>query len=158
MIDEIALRDVTECDLPIFFEQQLDPGANHMAAFTAGNPADKAAFAAHWARILSDEGTQVKTVVFLDHVAGYVASFERFGKPEVTYWIGKEFWGKGIATRALSEYLRCLAVRPLYARAVKDNQASMRVLEKCGFAVSGHERAFANGRGEEVEEVIFILE
>ncbi|HKA21153.1 MAG TPA: GNAT family N-acetyltransferase, partial [Blastocatellia bacterium] len=35
MTSDVLLREVTEGDLPIFFEQQRDPAANRMAAFTA---------------------------------------------------------------------------------------------------------------------------
>ena len=90
-------------------------------------------------------------------MVGHVASFERFGKLEVTYWIGREYWGKGIATKALSAFLNDLKSRPLYARAAKDNVASLRVLERCGFTICGYEKAFANARGEEVEEAILEL-
>jgi RimJ/RimL family protein N-acetyltransferase len=153
----VLLRDVSDDDLPIFFEQQLDPAANHMAAFTAEYPADRDAFTEKWTKILDDDIITKKTILFEGHVAGHVVSFERFGKPEVAYWIGKEFWGKGIATRALSELLSGLKTRPLYARAAKDNIASIRVLEKCGFTISGYEKAFANARGEEIEEAILKL-
>lgn len=153
----LLLRDVTESDLPIFFEHQLDPDANHMAAFTHENPADRDAFMAHWAKILGDEGITVRTILFEGQVAGYVASFEQFGKPSVSYWLGKQYWGKGVATQALSQFLRDLKTRPLYARAARDNLASLRVLEKCGFTLSDHERGFANARGEEIEEVVLVL-
>jgi len=89
-------------------------------------------------------------------VVGHIASFERLGKPEVSYWIGKEYWGKGLATKALSEFLSQVKVRPVYARAAKDNTASLRVLEKCGFKISGEDKGFSHARGKEVEE--FILE
>ncbi len=157
MNKRVVLRDVREGDLPTFFEQQLDSSANHMAAFTSKDPTDRDAFTAHWATILGDDAITTKTILFEGRVAGHIARFERFGKPEVTYWIGKEYWGKGIATKALSEFLRDLKARPLYARAAKDNIGSLRVLEKCGFAVSGYEKAFANARGEDVEEVIWKL-
>ena len=152
----VLLRDVIAGDLPIFFEQQLDPAANHMAAFTAKDPPDRDAFTAKWTRVLGDDTITIKTILFEGRVAGHIASFEQFGKPEITYWIGKEYWGKGIATKALSEFLVSLKVRPLYARAAKDNIASLRVLEKCGFTICSHDKGFANARGEEIEE--FILE
>ena len=79
------------------------------------------------------------------------------GKLEVTYWIGREFWGQGIATKALAALLSTVKTRPLYARAARDNIASLRVLEKCGFMIAGYERGFANARGEEVEEVVLEL-
>jgi RimJ/RimL family protein N-acetyltransferase len=142
MTNDILLRDVTQSDLPIFFDYQLDSHANHMAAFTAKDPTNRAAFTAHWTKILGDD--TVKTILFDGHVAGYVASFERLGKPEVSYWIGREYWGKGVATKALWQLLGDLKTRPLYSRAAKDNIASIRVLEKCGFAICGEDKGFSN--------------
>ncbi len=153
----VRLREVTEADLPTFFAQQLDPDANHMAAFTAKDPTDRQAFTNHWTRILADETITIRTFLFDGRVAGHVASFERFRKPEITYWIGKEYWAQGIATQALSEFLKELQTRPLYARAAKDNVASLRVLEKCGFTICGDEKAFAQARGKEVQETILKL-
>ena len=155
---EVLLRDVLEDDLPTFYAQQLDPAANTMAAFTAKNPSDSATFSTHWAKLLADEAITIKTILYGADVAGHIACHAWFGDPEVTYWIGKEFWGLGIATAALSQFLATLKVRPLYARAAKDNIASIRVLEKCGFVVSGHDKGFANARGEEIDELILQLE
>ncbi|TMC86217.1 MAG: GNAT family N-acetyltransferase [Chloroflexi bacterium] len=159
LTSDVLLRDVIESDLPIFFDQQLDSDANHMAAFTTRDPANRDAFAAHWTRILGDETITIKTILFDGHVAGYVLIYEdeEFGKPEVSYWIGKNYWGKGVATRALSAFLSHVKVRPLYGRAAKDNIASLRVLEKCGFTICGEGRGFSNARGEEVEEFILRL-
>jgi RimJ/RimL family protein N-acetyltransferase len=154
---DVALRDVTDGDLPIFFDQQLDSTANHMAAFTCEDPAARDAFDAHWTKILGDDTITTKTIVFGGNVAGHIASFERLGQPEVTYWIGKEYWGNGVATRALLAFLELAQVRPLYARAAKDNVASLRVLEKCGFVITGQDKGFSNARGEEVEEFILTL-
>lgn len=151
---DVQLRDVAHGDLPIFFEHQLDPDANHMAAFTAR---DRDAFTAHWTRILGDETIIKKTILFDGHVAGNVVSFEQSGEREVGYWIGREYWGKGIATRALSEFLGHVKVRPLYAHVAKHNIASIRVLEKCGFTISGEVKRFSNARGEEVEEFVLKL-
>jgi RimJ/RimL family protein N-acetyltransferase len=148
---------VTEADLPIFFEQQLDPTANHMAAFTARDPSDKDAFMAHWTKLLADDTITKRTILFGGQIAGNIVCFEWDGKPEVGYWIGREYWGKGIATNALSALLGIVKERPLYAAAAKDNAASIRVLEKCGFAITGYGRGFSNARGEEIEEVILEL-
>ena len=158
MTRDVVLRDVRDDDLEIFFEQQLDPAANHMAAFTAKDPADRAAFGKHWSKILSEEAITKKSILFEGQVAGHVTGFEQFGKESVSYWIGKEYWGKGIATRALSQFLSQQKTRPLYARAAKDNVASIRVLEKCGFKISGEDKGYSNARGEEVEEYILKLE
>ena len=144
----IQLRNVSSDDLPIFFEQQLNKEANHMAAFTTKHPEDRKVFDAHWDKFLADESILNKTILYEGQVAGHIASFIMFNQRNVSYWLGKEFWGKGIATAALNEFLTSDTVRPLYGRAVKDNLASIRVLEKCGFKVSGYDKDFANGRGE----------
>jgi RimJ/RimL family protein N-acetyltransferase len=129
-----------------------------MAAFTAKDPEDRTAFTEHWAKILADETITLRTILFEDFVAGHIVSHGWFGEPEISYWIGKEFWGRGIATRALSDLLDQLLDRPLYARVAKDNKASIRVLEKCGFALSGEDKGYSNARGKEVEEFILKLE
>lgn len=154
MTNDVQLRDVTESDLPIFFEQQLDPDANQMAAFPAR---DRDAFIAHWAKIFGDETITKKTVLFDGRVAGNIVSFEQSGKSLVGYWIGKSYWGKGVATRALSEFLGHVKARPLHAHVAKHNLASIRVLEKCGFTISGRDRVLANAGGDEVEEVVLTL-
>lgn len=156
----VVLRDVTVDDLPVFFEQHRDPVANYMAAFTSQDPSDRDAFMVHWAKIIGDKTVTVKTVLFDGHVAGSVASWvdkNWLGKPEVTYWIGREYWGRGIATRALSEFLGLVRARPIYARTARDNVASLRVLEKCGFTIFGHSKGFANARGTEIEEATLEL-
>lgn len=154
----VRLRDVTADDLPVLFDQHLDPAANHMAAFTSRDPTDRDAFMTQWAKILGDDTVTKQTILFGDHVAGSVVSFERFGTPEVSYWIGREYWDKGVATKALREFLGHVKTRPLYARAAKDNIASLRVLEKCGFMTDGEDKGFSNARGEEVEEFILKLQ
>jgi RimJ/RimL family protein N-acetyltransferase len=155
MTSQLLLRDVVDDDLSVFFEQQLDPDANYMAAFTAKDPADRESFTAHWNRILADETVIIKTIVLEGQVVGHVLSYEEAGKSEVSYWVGKVYWGKGIATRALAAFLaQANQTRPIYARVAKDNVGSLRVLEKCGFRVTGQARGFANARGQEVEELI----
>jgi len=144
---------VTEADLSVLFEHQMDPEANRMAAFPARN---REAFAAHWRQVLDDGAVVKKTILFDGRVAGNIVSFEQLGRTLVGYWIGKEYWGKGIATRALSEFLNHVTARPLYARVAKHNRASIRVLEKCGFRIRGEDKGPFGTDGEEVEE--FILE
>jgi RimJ/RimL family protein N-acetyltransferase len=155
--DTIMLRDIAESDLPILFEHQKDPEANRMAAFLSRDPSDRDAFLTHWRRILSDPTVLMKAILWKGHVAGTVGSFLWDGNPQVTYWIGKEFWGNKIATQALSEFLLVANNRPLYASTAKDNVASIRVLEKCGFEMRGSAKAFAKTRGVEIEEVFFEL-
>jgi RimJ/RimL family protein N-acetyltransferase len=153
----IRLRPTTENDLPTFFEHQQDPAANQMAAFTAKNPADHDAFTAHWAKIMADPTITIKTILVDEQIAGHVSVHSWFGDPEITYWLGRAYWGKGIATQALAQFVEQVTVRPLYGRAAKDNFASIRVMEKCGFVVTGYDKGFANARGQEIEEVILEL-
>jgi len=90
-------------------------------------------------------------------VAGNVVSWGQSGERAIGYWIGKEYWGKGIATKALSEFLRVLKTRPLYAHVAKHNIASLQVLKKCGFTISGEDKVSSNIPGEKVEEFILTL-
>jgi RimJ/RimL family protein N-acetyltransferase len=158
MIDTVRLRDLDPADLSLFFEHQLDADANWMAAFTAKDPADRAAFDAHWRKILADERIVLKTILYGEEVAGYIMVHPWFGEPEMSYWLGKAHWGQGIATAALSAFLEIVTTRPLHARVAQDNLASRRVLEKCEFTITGEDKGFANARGEEVDEWILILD
>ena len=157
MHNTVVLRDVADSDLPILFEHQKDPEASRMAAFLPRDPSDRDAFLTHWRRILSDPAKITKAILWNGQLAGTVGSFLGDGKPQITYWIGKEFWGNGIATQALTEFLRIVNNRPLYASTANDNVASIRVLEKCGFAMRGTAKAFAKTRGAEIDEVFFEL-
>lgn len=157
-ISGVLLRDVVRSDLAIFFEHHKDPDANDMAAFTAKDPADHSAFLAHWDKILGNDEILIQTILYHGDVAGHVLSYIQLGERDVSYWIGKEYWGKGLATTALSQYLCQVLIRPLYARAAKDNIGSVRVLEKCGFRVVGDGKGYSNARGEEVEEFFYELE
>jgi RimJ/RimL family protein N-acetyltransferase len=157
-IQHLSLRDVVEDDLPLFFDFQLDPDANSMAAFTARDPTDREAFTAHWNKIMAEPTNIIRAIVCDGQVVGSVSSYEESGKPEVTYWIGSAHWGKGIATRALATFLaQANTTRPIYARVAKDNLGSRRVLEKCGFQVIGETKGFAKARGEEIEELLLEL-
>ncbi len=150
----VLLRDVTEGDLPIFFEHQLDPDATRMVAFPSR---DRDAFMAHWTKILVDETIINKTILFNDQAVGNIVSFEQDGKPQVGYWLGKEYWGKGVATQALSAFLGHVAAVPLYNHVAKGNIASIRVLEKCGFTMVREDKGIAKTGDDEVEEFILKL-
>ncbi len=156
----VTLRAIDDTDLAHLFEWQRDLAASHMAAFTVKDPPDWKAFQAHWARIRSDASITMRAVLHDGRLVGSIGSFldPDFGHREVTYWIGREFWGRGLATLALAEFLRELRTRPIYARAAADNVASIRVLEKCGFVPVGRGRGYANARGRETDEVVLRLE
>ena len=132
MNKSVRLRDVETADLPSFFEHQRDPESVAMVVFKSR---DRPAFDEHWAKIMADETGLKKTVVVDGQVAGNVVSFLREGVREVGYWIGREYWGRGVATEALSAFLKLEQRRPLYAGVARHNVASLRVLQKCGFAL-----------------------
>ncbi|PCG84531.1 GNAT family N-acetyltransferase [Streptomyces sp. WZ.A104] len=155
---EISLRAVEDGDLPLFFAWMSDPAATRVAAFTPEDPTDRAAFDAHWARLRAGAGGVVmRTVVADGAVGGHVGAYGTDDDRQVTYWIGRAHWGRGLATAALRAFLDETPTRPLHARAAADNLGSRRVLEKCGFVVTGTDRGFARARGEEIDEVLVTL-
>jgi len=155
---DVELREVHDSDLPVFFRQMNDPDALHMAAFTPKDPADRAAFDAHWRRIRSSSDVVVRTVLADGDVVGSAAVYGSPGEREVTYWIDRAYWGRGIATAALLALLAQVRERPLYARVAEDNTGSRRVLEKCGFRPTTRTRGYANARGEDITELVLTLE
>lgn len=157
MNSNIQLRDVADTDLPIFFAQQQEPAGIQMAAFTAKEPSDREAFDNHWAKIRADVGITMQTILYEGDVAGSIGYHNWFGDPEITYWVGEKFWGKGIATVAVQQFLSQLPTRPLFARVAQDNIGSLRVLQKCGFVITGEDRGFAHGRGQEITEYLLTL-
>ncbi len=154
---KVEIRDSVETDFPVFFEHHQDPDALYMAAFTPPDPTDRSALYAHWGRILRDQSILMRTILVDGQIAGSLVYFEMFDQQQVGYWIGHDFWGKGVATRALSLFLDQIPQRPVYARVAFDNIGSRRVLEKCGFVQIGVDRGYAYGRGQEIEELILQL-
>ncbi|WP_217235770.1 GNAT family N-acetyltransferase [Streptomyces sp. AC555_RSS877] len=155
---QVALRDVHDSDLPVFFRQLNDPEALHMAAFTPRDPADWDAFEARWKQQRSSADVVARTVLVDGDVVGNAAVYGEPGEREVTYWIDRTHWGRGIATAALGALLAEVQERPLYARAAADNEGSLRVLTKCGFRASARATGYANARGEEIDEVVLTLD
>ena len=128
---KITLRNVLESDLPILFNQQLEPEAIAMSAYPSK---DKGEFMRHWEGILKNKAITARTIIYKEKITGHIICWKE-GKYEqrVGYWIGKQFWGRGVATSALREFLGEVKVRPLYAHVANHNPASKRVLEKNGF-------------------------
>ena len=145
----VFLREVRENDLVTFFENQLDPESLRMVMFSSR---DREAHKAHWHRILADDSVTAATIVFDGFVAGDIVSWDNEGEREVGYWIGRSFWGQGIATAALSQFLEHLDRGPLHAHVAKHNVGSLRVLEKCGFTIVGE-----SNHGD-VDELILFRE
>ncbi|MCC6361059.1 MAG: GNAT family N-acetyltransferase [Phycisphaerales bacterium] len=149
----MVLRDVVDADLPIFFEQQRDPEAVRMAAFPAR---DRDAFTTHWATLRREASNIIRTIVCDGRAAGNIGSWTAGGRQLVGYWIGREFWGRGVATAALAAFVAEVKERPLHAFVATHNVGSIRVLEKCGFVASSeHDPSVAGEDG--VREVLYVL-
>ena len=150
----VHLRSVEDRDLEVFFEHQADPQAVEMAAFPAR---DKDQFAAHWAKIRADDALFTRTILADGAVAGNIGSWQDNGQQLLGYWVGREWWGRGVATQALALLGDEVSIRPLYAHVVRHNVGSIRVLEKCGFRRDRAEEAKAPPSGDVMEEFIYVL-
>lgn len=150
----VHLRTVEDQDVEVFFDHQADPRAVEMAAFPAR---ERDQFVAHWAKLRADDTLVVRTVVADGAVAGNLGSWPDNGQQLLGYWFGREFWGRGVATRALGLFVDEVSTRPLHAHVVVHNTGSIRVLEKCGFRRDREEEAKAPASGGGNEEFIYVL-
>jgi len=151
----IKLTETVKEDLEAFFYFQLNSEANHLAAFTAKDPTDKAAYIDKYTRHLADPTINMQTIRVGDVIVGSIAKFVMDDEAGITYWIDRSFWGRGIATSALTDLLAIEPARPIYGRVAFDNYGSQRVLEKCGFVKVGTDKGFANARQADIEEFIY---
>src|SRR5262249_5393844 len=123
---EVELRPVTDTDVEVFYEQHLGRGGRRVAVFPLR---DHDTFTTHWReRILADEANYAWTIVADGEVAGHMLCFERDGKREVGYWLGRAYWGRGIATAALAALLREVEGRPPYAYLLRSKVGPIPVL------------------------------
>lgn len=143
--------------MALLFQFQRDPEACHLAAFTSKDSAEKEAYFEKFTKLLNDPSVNNQTILLDETIVGSIAKFEIAGECEITYWIDRDYWGRGIATAALTEFLTIESTRPIFARVAFDNVGSQRVLEKCGFLRIGSDMGFANARQAEIEEFIYRL-
>jgi RimJ/RimL family protein N-acetyltransferase len=129
-VEVVRLRDIVADDLETFFRHQSDPLSVEMARVAAR---DEAAHLARWTRLLADPTVGARTIVADGVVAGHVMSFNRDGERELGYWLGREFWGRGITRAAVQQYLPLEPQRPLFAIVAEHNSASRRILTRFGF-------------------------
>ncbi|MCW3463938.1 GNAT family N-acetyltransferase [Chitinophaga nivalis] len=153
----VTLTITEKDDLNTFFQFQLDKEANYLAAFTAKDPSDKNAYIEKYSKFLFDPTIHMCTISVNDEIVGSIAKFMMEGEAEITYWIDRKYWGQGIGTMALQDFLKIEKIRPIRGRVAFDNYGSQKVLEKCGFVKTGTDRGFANARQAEIEEFIYKL-
>lgn len=154
VINLVRLRKVEPNDLPRLYEFNLDPDANRMAATI---PRNADSFAARWENRLDDADVIAKAILVGDLLAGSISCFKHDGSDHIGYWLGRDFWGKGIASRALELLLEEIQSRPLYARVATSNRASLRVLQKNGFVVQSVLASPADDRFLACEEAFLAL-
>ncbi len=151
----IILKNTKLEDLETLYFQQQDPEANVMAAFPAR---DYFTFMQHWNnKILNNPNNIAKTIFFNSEIAGSILSWQQESKHFVGYWIGREFWAKGIASQALSLLLEEISIRPIYAYVAEHNKASIRVLQKQGFQFLQSEKLQSPTHKEIINEWVFVL-
>lgn len=155
--NELILKPTEVADLEHLFQFQLDKEGGYLAAFMPKDHADKAAYLAKMTPLLNNPTVNTRTIFVNNSIVGSIAKFEMEGNAEITYWIDRNFWGKGIGTKALSNFLDIENARPLFGRVAFDNFGSQRILEKCGFEKIGNDKGFANARQAEIEEFIYKL-
>lgn len=153
----IELRDLDDDDLDAIFEMMRDAEAIALAAFTADDPDDRAAFDAWIARKRAAADVLHLVVTEDGGFAGSVAAFAIDGDREVSYWIARHAWGRGVASEALRLLVSREPDRPLFARVAAHNTASIAVLQRNGFTEVSRDIAFAPGLGREIEEIVFTL-
>jgi len=155
---QLTLRPTIFTDLETHYQFQLDEEANHLAAFTSTSSSDKEAFLEKYGRFLTEPSINNQTILVDGTIVGSIAKFLIGEDAEITYWIDRKFWGRGIATRALNYFLSLETTRPIYGRVAFDNIGSQKVLENCGFVKIATDRGFANARQTEIEEFIYRLD
>lgn len=155
---DVVLRELEDGDLDAVFEQMRDPESAWMAAFTSKEPLTREVFDAHRARIAARTDVTERAILSDGVFAGTIASFVQEGDTELTYWIDRSLWGRGIASEALAQFLRIVTVRPLHGRAASDNLGSLRVMQKAGFRVVGTDTGYAGARNAEIEETVLRLD
>ena len=80
---------------------------------------------------------------------------------ELGYWLGENYWGKGIVTKAIKQItefaFKTYDINRIYARPFRNNLASQHVLEKCGFKLEAtiEKNIFKNG--EYLDELIYAV-
>jgi ribosomal-protein-alanine N-acetyltransferase len=117
-----------------------------------------------WVEVGSKQGGTVRAIEYHGLFCGVIGAvrqhFEYSHCAEIGYWLGREYWGKGIATEAVIKLTQLVfadsKLQRLYAPVFSANKASMRVLEKAGYKLEGiFEKAICKN-GEYFNEHRFV--
>jgi RimJ/RimL family protein N-acetyltransferase len=132
----VTLRAVEPGDIAIFYDFQVEPGSAEMVGMPTR---ERAAYEAYWQRNLQNPTNVTRTIAVDDVVAGYIASFDLEGERGIGYWIGQAFWGRGVATAAVHQFVHDIEHRELMAHVAKHNIGSLRVLQNNTFLLVGED-------------------
>jgi RimJ/RimL family protein N-acetyltransferase len=155
----VTLRPLVDEDADFVFDMLRDPVAVHMVGATStADPDDRTWFDGWFAEFRFSPDVRSFAVLEAEELAGVVAVYNIPAAPEVTFWIDRGFWGRGIGSRSLALLLEEVPDRPLLAGTLVDNLGSLAVLRHNGFREIGRERILARGRGLEVESVRLRLD
>ena len=154
----VSLRSVEEQDLPKLHQFHCQKAAMAMAVFGPAKPEPWSGFEARWKGLMQDPDISLRSILADDAVVGYIAHFDQFGRPSISYWLDQQAWGQGIASEALRQFLLRIANRPLFARAAITNTASIAVLTKNGFVKIAEEVSEAPRQSTPVVEAILRLD
>ncbi len=156
----ICLRPITEADLQTLAQFLCDEDAIFMAGAGSGST-DVSTHIQHFKKLMEDESISMAVIISGASVVGYIAAFMRGDEREITYWIGREYWGQGIASKAVKLFLPSLQEKyvgeQIFARVVKGNKASEHVLLKAGFKATQTDKFYSDIRSTEVTETIFCI-
>ncbi|MBS0197356.1 MAG: GNAT family N-acetyltransferase [Planctomycetes bacterium] len=156
---DLRLRPTAPADLPTLYEFQSDPQSNTMAGT---KPRTRDAFFAVWERIFTDPAVNSRIIEIQSdrgvEIVGGISCFQADGHNCVGYWIARPYWGRGFASRALALFLAEEPRRPLHATIARNNAASRRILEKCGFRCVGSRTGEETDRYLPCEIADYVLE
>lgn len=115
-----------------------------MAAFTSKDSNDETAYLEKYTKLFADPTITMRTIKVNNEIASSITEFVVNNDAKITYWLDRRFWGQGIATKALNDFLTIEKIRPIYGRVAFDNYSLRKVLEHCGFVGIGKEKGFAH--------------
>jgi len=107
--------------------------------------------------ISSEMSNDSLAIVYQGSVIGSIGISALSGRDSIGYWIGRDFWGRGLATEAcgavIADYFETGSGDVLYSSLLAENTASLRLQKKLGFVHMQNVRTFVVARGEEVDAI-----
>ena len=112
-----------------------------------------------------EKNQYIRAIVVNQEVAGVIGCFIKDDVHckccEIGYWLGEDFWGKGIMTEAVKrmcrEIFQSYDVVRIFAEIFSDNAGSIRVLEKAGFQLEGKLKNSIYKNGKVSDSFIYAL-